>query len=459
MQFPIATLEETHAFLIADFANTFRADPPDVSEGSFNWLWLRTFAAGLTGNHAHTSATKTDLFPGTAEGDMLRAWAELRGVIPKTATPARKSKGLRVSGTPTTVVPAEAELVHASGLIFQTASSDVIGPGEYVDVDVVAVSTGSVTRLNAGEVLTFTTPIADIQEAAELHLDMDEDGDDAETDGDLQPRVKNRFSNPPLGGAANDYVQWAIAVTGYAAAFEYPLRRGLGTIDLAALHKGSGSARCPSEPEVAELQAVIDTKRPVSVKGFRVLLVTPEAVDVEYTVIPNGDAAYTFDWDDSTPPVVSTWDSVTRTLVFTSDRPSSMKAGDRIIVAAGDTARERVIDALDSTDGVILTLDEDGDTPAGTIYSGGPLVQPVRAAILAHFISLGTANPDATRYGAWEGNLRPNAISRVAGAVAGHLDGTVVLPAATVEASDPAYPSDETVGLLVPGRVLVRWEH
>lgn len=456
--YPLPTLEELHGFLIADFFNTFRDDEPDVSEGSFNWLWLRTFAAAVTGNHAHINALLSELMPDTAEGDLLRRWAAIKGLSVKEATGARKANAYRVFGTPATVVPDGATLNHSSGLRFQTASSDVIGPGNYVDVDIAAIDTGSATRLNAGEALTFAAPVAGLKEAGELQLDMDEDGTDAELDGDLSRRLAKRFSDPPRGGSIADYVAWATDVTGIADAYCYPVRRGWGSVDVTALHKATSSARILSAPEAADLQSIMDTKRPVGIKAFRVLLVNAESVDIEHTVIPDGSAAAAFDWDDTTPPTVSAWDSVLRKLTFVA-RPSSMKAGDRITVATGATGKERIVDALDGASAVILTVDENGDTPTGTIYSGGPLVQPVRAAILAHIASLGTANPDAKRYGTWEGNLRPNAINRAAGAVEGYLDGTTIAPAATVEASDPAYPSDGTVGLIVPGRVLVRWEH
>ncbi len=456
--YPLPTLEEVHGFLVADFVNTFRADEPDVSEGSFNWLWLRTFAAGLTGNHAHINALLSDLMPDTAEGELLRRWAKIKGITVKEATGARKAKALRVFGTPTTVVPSEAALNHTSNLRFQTASSDVIGPGGYVNVDIVAIDVGSATRLNAGEALTFAAPIAGLKEACELQEDMDEDGTDAELDGDLSRRLAKRFSDPPRGGSIADYVAWATDITGIADAYCYPVRRGWGSVDVTALHKGTSSARILSAPEAADLKAAMDAKRPVGIKAFRVLLVNAESVNIEHTVIPDGAEASAFDWDDSTPPVVSLWDPVLRKLTFVA-RPASMKAGDRITVATGATGRERVIDALDGANAVILTVDENGDTPTGTIYSGGPLVQPIRDAILTHIASLGTANPDAKRYGNWEGNLRPNAIGRVAGTIAGYLDGSTIEPVATVEASDPPYPTDETVGLIVPGRVLVRWEH
>lgn len=475
MAFDTPTLDDQHAFLIALYDNLM--NDPDVSPGSFNWLFLKTLAAGVTDNHAHLDATETDLLPDSSTDDgILDRWGAIRGVVRKTATPARKEAALRVFGAATTVVPDSEQLNHASGLRFMTASSGVVGAGGYVDVDIVAIDVGSATRLSAGEDLTFNATPAGLQETAELQLDMDEDGTDLEDAGSYRGRILSRFSAPPLGGTATDYVQWAISVTGIATAYCYPLRQGYGSVDLAALHAGSGTVRVMSAPEVASLQAMIDqaavpmadgTKsgRPVSVRAFRVLTVTTLALDVEVTIVPDGQAQNAFDWDDSTPPNVTGWNAGTRTATL-DVRPPSMAPGQRVsfkIAASPNTGgAERTIEALGGGTDIILEVDTAGDSPvAGSTicYSGGPLVQSTRQALISLFDSLGTANPDANRYGAWEGNYRLGAIARVVNAVAGVLDSVPITPAATVEADDPDYPDDGTIQLLIPGRVLVRLAH
>jgi uncharacterized phage protein gp47/JayE len=464
MPFTTPTLDEQVLFVVAHFKALFPDD--DVSELSFNYLWNVCLAAAVTDNHAHVAAVKNDILPDTSEGSELRRWAAIRGVVPKTATGARKANALRAVGVAATAIPADTELVHdESGLRFRTTSAAVIGAGDpgTVDLDIAAIDTGEQTRLEAGQVLRFSTVIADVEELAELQLDLDEDGNDAELDGALRLRVLSRFSSPPLGGKADDYEQWALEVTGWEDAYCYPLRAGLGTVDLAALHAGSGEARCPSPAEVAALQAIIDEKRPVSVKQFRILEVTPEAVNVEVLIVPNGEAQFAFDWDDSTPPTVDSWEAgaVPRLVTLTADRPASMKAGDRVMfkpAGAGGTGKERVIESLSSTDAFILEEDLDGDTPAATdtVYAGGPLVAEVREAIQELFDNLGTANPDADRYGSWEGSLRPSALNRVATSVEGVLDGEVTTPAATLDAADPDFPDNGEVGLLIAGRILIR---
>lgn len=461
--FKIPTLDETHAFLIALHKRHF--PDIDVSEMSDDWLWLRTLAGAVTDNNAHIAATKNDLMPDTATGDTQVRWGDIRGVKKKGATPARKAFAFRVFGTAAADVPDAIALRHNSGLRYKTVGATVVGADGYVDVGIVAVDVGSQTRLNAGERLTFDTPVVDLEEEGELQLDLDEDGEDAESEAAYGARILSRFSSPPLGGAQEDYVQWALAEVGIAAAYAYPLRWGNGTVHLAALHAGSGDARILVAPEVAELEAIINTKRPVAMKkgfSFKVLQVESEPTDVEFRLVPNGEPQYEPDWLDGGGVAAhgaTPWTAGTRKLQLAADRPATMKAGDRIVISNGATGKERVIEALDGTDAVILEPDADGDIPdaASVIYSGGPLVQPTRAAILALIDGLGTANPDATRYGSWEGSLRPTSINRVATAVAGVLDGELVTPVAIVEAADPGYP-DAEVGLITPGQILVRYK-
>jgi uncharacterized phage protein gp47/JayE len=470
MAFQTPTFAETAAFIVAAFARLFPED--DVSATSFNFLWCLTLAQAVTDNHAHLEAVKEDLLPDTSGGNELDRWAKIRGVTRKGATPARKADALLIVGTPTTVIPVETPLQHqSSGMLFKIAAQATIEAGGTVLADVSAVNSdagsGAKTRLEAGQLLRFTTPSVDYEEDAELQLDLDEDGEDAESDGALRLRVLSRFSDPPLGGAQVDYEQWALEETGIASAYAYPLRAGLGTVDVAALHAGSGSARVLTEPERADLQTTIDAKRPVSVKGFRVLTVVAAETDIEVTIATDGEVQNVFDWDDSTPPTVAAWEpgAVPNKLQFAGGaRPATMQVGDRIIIKRADgagTGAERVVESFSGADAVILEADEQGDEPAAadTVYSGGPLVAAARAAIQALVDALGTANPDANRYGPWEGSLRIGKLTGAAESVDGVLEATAIAPAATVHALDPEYPDDDEIGLIIAGRIIVRAAH
>lgn len=462
--YAVPTIDEMLAFLIA--LTKALLPTRNVSRFSFGWKFLRTVAGAITDVHAHLTAAISDLMPDTAEGDMLRRWGALMGVEEKAATPARKANALRVVGTPGAPVPLNAELTHSSGLRFRVTENPTMPADGFVDVDLVAIDTGVATRLSAGETLTFTVPPVGLEETASLVLDLDEDGTDRESEGAYRNRILARWSNPPLGGAASDFEAWAKEVLGIADAYVYPIRQGAGSVDVAALHEGTGSARILTLAETAELQTALDDRRPIGYAAMRALVVFPETVNVEVPIITTGESQYEFDWDDDTPLVVATWNAGTRTLTFTTARPDSMAADGRIILKSIGTPDEggeqATIESLSGTHAVVLEEAPEPEPVAGDpVYSGGPLVDAVREAILVHVNHLGTANPDGHRYGPWEGNLRPVALSRVATSVAGVIDVdlTELVPSSTVAASDPGYPDDATIGLLVPGRVIVRRAH
>lgn len=457
MPFTVPTLDELHEFLVA----LLKALLPDadVTPAEFYSKFLKVFAAGGTDNHAHLDAVVDELLPDTAE-DLIERWGTITGRPRKGATPARKADALRVVGTPGSTVAVGDELVHASTLRFQVNQAGTIPAGGQLDVDVVAIDTGSATRLPAGEVLTFVAPPVGIEDTAELQLALDEDGDDQEPLGAYRLRILNRFSQPPLGGAQNDYQEWAKEVTGIAAAYAYPNRQGFGSVDLAALHAGQGTARILSAGEVTEVQAYVDGKRPVSVKAFRVLTVVNQDTDIEVQLVTTGEAAFAFDWDDQAALLVSAWTLATRVLKFQGGtRPGTMKAGDRLCIktAAGD-GRAHVIETLGPAADEVTLEDVPSAAPTNgdPVYAGGPLTELARAAILELVNNLGTANPDATRYGEWEGTLRLSSLYRAINGVEGVLDSVLVAPVANVEATDPAFPNDGTINLVTPRRILVR---
>ena len=459
MAFTVPTLDELHGFLVALLKALF--PDLDVSRASFPAIFSKTLAAAATNNHAHINSVEADLLPDTAEGAMQDRWGNLVGRQRKGATPARKADALRLvnSGASNEAISIGRELVHSSGLRFAVNESTTVNAGDTKDVDIVAIDTGSATRLDAGEVLRFTTPPSYIEEEAELQLALDEDGDDAEGVGPYRNRILARFSTPPLGGAQNDYVAWALEITGVAAAFAYPNRAGLGTVDVAALHAGTGSARLLNISERTELLAHLDEERPVHAT-VRVLEVVEQETSVDVQVLSTGEAKYEWDWLDETAMIVDTWNAGTRTLTFSTDRPDTMQAGHRIVIkkvdATGDGA-PLVIESLSSTDAVVLE-EAPVAAPAASdeVYSGGPLTSTVRDAIIDHINNLGTANPDAVSYGAWEANLRLASLYRIVNSVAGVLDSSLVTPVANVEATDPAFPDDDTISVLTPARVLVR---
>lgn len=510
MPFTIPTLDDTRSFLVA----LGRALFPSLNFGSRRSYHGRkaTYLAGaITQLHAHADSAQRDVHPLTAgPGKPVNDWCFAVGVTPKAATPARKSAAGRVMGSATSTQGIGSRLVHSeSGLIFQLSSAVTIpgiitDPDSFVDADIVAEDVGSKTRLAAGEVLHFITPSAGIQTDVVLQLDLDQDGFDSEQFGSLRARMLATFSQTPSGGNQADFVKWALAsLNTVATAYAYPNRAGAGTIDVVAFYNAGGSARSLSAPDLATVKAYIQTVAPFQVSGpgggLRVLTTVPDPRIVEIRVQPNGQPAFAFDWDDSNSPTVLSWSATTRQLRFSATLPTSLRAGHRLTLVGaasgsglqGQDGREYQIESIFSADTVVLsasTLPPVAPAATDKIYSSGPLVTPIRAAIVAHLNGetvyagrgltplpesaidspigldiladgIGSANPGGVYSNSqlsWSGAILLAQLFGIAKYKAGVRNVTILQPAADYEAVDDAFPLDGQIHYITPGVVIVR---
>lgn len=103
-------------------------------------------------------------------------------------------------------------------------------------------------------------------------------GTDEESDVALLERLLDVIRRPPAGGNKYDYKNWALSVDGVDAAYVYPLRRGLGTVDIAI----TSSNDVPSDETVQRCQAYIDEVRPVTARESRV--VKPDVTKVDFNI-------------------------------------------------------------------------------------------------------------------------------------------------------------------------------
>jgi len=462
MPFTVPTLEEVHATLCDDYQSRFPND--DVSRGSDAWLRLRTLAGAVVDLHAHIDSVHDDLMADSAEDEFLDRIGTVYNVPRKGATAARKADALRVTGTvgATFSTTDEKTLVHADGtryLITDTGTL-TIPSGGYLDVDVAGIDTGAITRKDAGQVLTFVSPATNIDADATLQLDLDLDGEDQELNEPYRARILDKIGSPGMGGNANDYRAWALEVEGVSTAYEWSHRNGIGSVDVAALHTGRGTSRLFLTGENTALEDYIEALRPVSVPDFRVIAVTAQPEDVEILIEPEDGSQNAFDWDDSTPFVVSAWDATLLRLTLTAPVPDDLDEGDRLIFksVAGpyNDGAELVVESKSGSYVIVRAAPAQPPVAGDLVYSGGPLVQPVRDQVLALFDSLGPARGSyAAKALRWEDSLRTSTLFKLAQLTSGVLDSEITTPSANVTPTDP----DGTVAsvpLLTPRQVIVR---
>lgn len=493
MPYVIPALSDAVNLLVA----AGRALFPDRNYGSprsYHSKRARFFATAMTQLAFQIKRYFDDVMPDTAGDDgPIDRWGGLKGVIRKEATAASKPAAARVRGIAGTAVPLAQELRHpASNLRFQIATATAIpGGGTYVDADIVAIDTGAQTRLSSGQTLVFQATPPGLEGEVVLQLDIDQGGFDREGYGAYRDRVLAAWGQPQSGGNPTDYVAWALQVAGVTSAYAFANRAGIGTVDIVGLHSGSGAARILAPSELTDMIAYLRTLAPgplaTTTGPLRALTVVPDPQPVEIVLTPNGESAYAFDWTGG-PLTVASWTAATNALQMTAPLPSSMRAGHRLSlkgVGSAQDGTEYKISAIAAADTVTL---EKAPTvaPVATdiAYSGGPLVTPVRSAVLAHLNGetvyagkrgtpspesslasvvglevladgIGPANP-AGIYGTWVGGIYLANLIKIAIYKAGVRNYQIVAPVSDYEAADFAYPLDVQIGLVTPSSVLIR---
>lgn len=459
MPYQKPTLDEVHDQALALRGNLM--PDADTTENGFFWVDDRVLAGAVASNSAHLDAVGRDSTPLEASAGRLDEFGEMLALPRKGATPAKKSDALQVTGTSGSTVSVGDQLTHSTGLVFQVNEAATMPFEGVMNVDVLAVSTGAQTRLASGQELEFSSPPAGIEAKAKLVLTLDEGGEDAEQNGPYRERLLNHWRQPPAGGNANDYVQWALQVNDIGAAFVYARRAGLATVDVAVLHSGSGSARVPNDTKRSEVLTYIEARRPVT-DSVRVLGVTAEPLDIEVTIEAVASGEYGWDWDDTSGPTVGSYNATTRELTFSANYPTSLTAGDLLVIkTTGATGAPYKVEALIDADTVRLANDPNNPivTPAASdpIYAQSALSVAVRDAIKAHLDNLGTANPVSAGYDTTHiGSVDPSRLQALAYTTTGVRTAAVVTPTVETNATDPAFPADTTIGLITPGRLLVR---
>jgi uncharacterized phage protein gp47/JayE len=225
----------------------------------------------------------TNLLPDQAEWDWLLRWANIYLGGPKAATFANGTA--TATGIAGMVLPSGSE-ISGSGIAAQTTQDVTIGSGP-TTVPITSLTPGVVGNLAAGQSLALTTAISGID--ANLTMVAMAGGVDAETPEQLRARVLFRIQQPPMGGDADDYVDWALQVPGVTRAWCSPLEMGIGTVtvrfmmdDLRATTDPTTSG-FPTTDDIATVIAALNAKRPVAVKDFYVEAPIPEPINFTVT--------------------------------------------------------------------------------------------------------------------------------------------------------------------------------
>ena len=248
--------------LIAAYSGFF----PNGNTNPFGDIFKRLsiVAFGVTDANYNTQKVFLDLMPDTATGKAVERHGTIQGVPALGAVGAARSGALRIFGDGGVISSGERLTHPPSGLIFETRSGGTIGSSGYLHVDVAAVSTGVATNLEKDQELQFSTTPANTEQTALIIKEL-RDGRDVESPEAHKARILERIAEPIAGGSRSDWRQWAKEAASYVdGAYVYPNRNGAGTVDIAALKEGTGTARLLTSQERSDVLAYLEDLRPVT---------------------------------------------------------------------------------------------------------------------------------------------------------------------------------------------------
>ncbi|HHH0388115.1 TPA: baseplate J/gp47 family protein [Yersinia enterocolitica] len=279
------TVEVIRSNILRDIRNLL-ADA-DISENSDYYIRASTIASCVAGIYQDQGWIVRQIFADTADIEFLELHCRTRGIVRKPANTATGT--IDLTGEPNATV-ASGLTVTRDALSFVTTQQATIGLDGKLTVTAQASIAG--TAGNTAQVMSGTLSSTPDGVDTTVIIGIMRGGTDQESPEDLLARYLDLIRRPPAGGNKYDYKRWALEVTGVTAAFVYPLRRGLGTVDIVI----TSADGLPSETIIAATQAHIDDVRPVTAKSSLVMAPTIKTFDIDVNVTLSGitfDAAET----------------------------------------------------------------------------------------------------------------------------------------------------------------------
>ena len=255
----------------------------------------RVYAGAVHLLYGNIQYNKDQIFISTADTDYLQIHASEYGI---TRTAAVKATGQgTATGVIGTAIPNYAELQNSDGVVYVISPGVSIGAGSSVTVNFSAKIAGADGNDNAGTVLSFVSPIANITSTVIVGGSGIENGWDEESDDELRARILERRRQPPHGGADFDYVAWMLEVPGVTRAWCIPLYMGIGTIGCAFVRDGDADIIPSSAEKTTVRNYIISHADPVTGKiigmpvtaepGLYIIDISKKTVNLSISIYPN----------------------------------------------------------------------------------------------------------------------------------------------------------------------------
>jgi uncharacterized phage protein gp47/JayE len=233
--------------------------------------------------HGHLVFISRQIFPDQADAEFLARWGGIYEIDQIAATFAKLN--VLITGTAGTNLVANTVFKSDAGVLYQVETTVVIPLAGTPEIAAVLVceTSGVVGNLDAGEILTIETPVVGIDSDTTV-TSVNTEGEDQETDESYRERIVDRIQQPPSGGTANDYIQFARSVAGVTRAWVNPGGAGEGTVVVYFVEDGEDPI-IPLASKIAEVDAVIQEQKPVTSQVFTVAPI-PTELDIDVKIEP-----------------------------------------------------------------------------------------------------------------------------------------------------------------------------
>lgn len=265
MPFARPSLTEIIDRVIADISNRITGVDSAVLRRSLLGILGRAEAGTAHLLYGYIDWVAKQVIPDTAEREFLERWAAIWDIQRK---PAEFAAGpVTFTGAIGSIIPSGTIIQRQDGVQYTVLANVTFASGT-ATVSVQALTAGEDANQETGARLTLLSPIAGVQSNGTVAAGGIVNGTDVESDDRLRERLLQRIQNPPQGGSVADYVTWGLEVPGVTRVWVYPMQMGPGTVTVLFATDDDPDGIIPDPAKVAEVQAHIDTVRPVTAEVF-----------------------------------------------------------------------------------------------------------------------------------------------------------------------------------------------
>jgi uncharacterized phage protein gp47/JayE len=217
----------------------------------------------------------------TAEKEYLERWAAIWKITRKTAGFA-SGQAAYIGAAGSTI--SDGTIVQRQDGVQYKVVGDAVFGSSPLSMPVLALEAGEAGNFDTGLPIFLLSPIAGVQSTGTTATKL-EGGVDTESDERLLARLLARIQQPPHGGADFDYQMWGLEVAGVTRVWVYPRQMGAGTVTVLFVCDDLPDI-IPTPAKVAEVQAYIDERRPVTAEVY-VAAPIPDPLNMTIKLSPN----------------------------------------------------------------------------------------------------------------------------------------------------------------------------